>query len=75
MKSLIIIQVEHGETTDGVNEALFNMGIGSQFNPSEDDQWPTASDGATWPNIEGEGYRVIDYSVNIDLPDCFVLKG
>jgi len=74
MRSLIIIEVEHGETTDGVNEALFDLGIGSAIDPQTDDQWPTADDGATWPMMEGGmDYRVLDYTVRVDIPDCFRL--
>lgn len=73
MRSLIIVEVEHGDTTDGINEALFDMGIGSQFDPMTDDQWPTANDGGTWPNLEGMDYRITDYTVRVDLPECFQL--
>lgn len=75
MRSLIIIEVEHGDTTDGVNECLFDMGVGSQFDPSTDDQWPTANDGASWPRVipGGIDYRVVDYTVRVDLPACFKL--
>lgn len=74
MRSLIIIEVEHGETTDGVNEALFNMGIGSQFDPQADDQWPTGSDGESWPMLEGMDYKITNYTVRVDLPECFKLE-
>ncbi len=75
MRSLIIIEVEHGETTDGVNECLFDLGVGSQFDPATDDQWPTANDGASWPRVipGGIDYKVTDYTVRIDLPECFTL--
>lgn len=69
MRSQIIIEVEHGDTTDGLNEALFNMGIGSQLDPRSDDQWPTGSDGETWMMLEGMDYKITDYSVRVDLPD------
>jgi hypothetical protein len=68
MRSLIIIEVEHGETTDGVNEALFNMGIGSALNPRTDDQWPTGDDGETWMHLHGMDYEILDYSVAVDIP-------
>lgn len=74
MRSLIIIEVEHGETTDGVNEALFDFGIGSRFDPMTDDQWPTADDGETWPNLAGMDYRVLDYTVRIDVKHDLVLN-
>lgn len=73
MRSLIIIEVEHGETTDGINEALFNMGIGSRFVPREDDQWPAGADGIPWPMLTGMDYTITDYAVKVDIPDCFVL--
>lgn len=67
MRSLILIEVEHGETTDGINEALFDLGVGSSLDPQTDSQWPTASDGATWPRVEGGiDYRVTDYAVMVD---------
>lgn len=75
MRSLIIIEVEHGETTDGVNEALFDFGIGSALDPHTDPEWPTANDGTTWLNLAGMDYRVTDYTVRVDLPACFTLKG
>lgn len=75
MRSLIIIEVEHGDTLDGVNECLFDMGVGSQFDPATDDQWPTANDGGTWPRVAGGiDYKVTDYTVRIDLPECFRLE-
>lgn len=74
MKSIIIIEVEHGDTTDGVSECLFDLGIGSQVNPQEDPEWPTARDGATWPMVTGgQDYRVTDYTVRVDLPGSLVL--
>jgi len=67
VKSLILIEVEHGDTTDGLNEALFDLGVGSALDPHSDDEWPTARDGATWPRIEGGiDYRVVDYAVMVD---------
>lgn len=73
MRSLIIIEVEHGETTDGVNEALFNMGIGSQFDPATDPEWPTGADGETWCMLNGMDYRILDYTVRIDIPTTLKL--
>jgi hypothetical protein len=68
MRSFIIVEVEHGDTTDGVNEALFNMGIGSALDPQADDQWPTGDDGETWMHLHGCDYTITDYSVVVDLP-------
>lgn len=69
MRSFIIVEVEHGETTDGVQECLFDLGVGSSLDPATDDQWPTASDGATWPMMEtGMDYKVLNYTVAVDLP-------
>jgi len=75
MRSLIIIEVEHDDTTDGLSECLFDLGVGVQLDPHTDDQWPTSADGETWPRIEGGiDYRVTDYTVRVDLPECFVLN-
>lgn len=67
MRSFIIVEVEHGDTTDGVQECLFDMAIGVQLDPRKDDQWPTADDGGTW-NLSGIDYTITDYSVVVDLP-------
>lgn len=75
MKSIIIIEVEHTDSTDGVAECLFDLGIGSQVNPHGDPEWPTARDGASWPRVipGGIDYRVTDYTVRVDVPGSLVL--
>lgn len=55
MRSLIIIEVEHGETTDGIAEALFDFGIGEP-----DDA------GTEWPNMKGQDYTVTNYTLKVD---------
>lgn len=75
MKSIIIIEVEHTDTTDGLSECLFDLGIGVQMDPHADDEWPTARDGATWPMVTGgQDYRVTDYAVRVDLPASLLLE-
>lgn len=52
MRSLIIIEVEHGETTDKLDDILWGL------------------------SLEGIGSRpdgVLDYTVRVDVPDCFKL--
>lgn len=51
MRSLIILEVEHGEDTDALYE-LANFATVNSF---------------------VDGARVIDYTVRVDLPECFVL--
>lgn len=51
MRSLIIVLVEHGEDTDGLDALMDQMGI--------DDNYPDE--------------RIIDYTVRVDVPSCFVL--
>jgi len=60
MRSLIILEVEHGETTDGLDElpGILNLEL--------------ASRGLFAHNIQNR-IRVTDYAVRVDLPDCFVL--
>ena len=60
MRSLIIIEVEHGDDTDPVNDLITELqNNGEPYYLSED----------------GESYRlqVADYTVRIDLPPCFKL--
>jgi hypothetical protein len=74
VKSIIIIEVEHDDTTDGLTECLFDLGVGSQLDPHNDPEWPTARDGATWPAITGgQSYRVTDYAVRVDLPSSLLV--
>lgn len=55
MRSLIIIEVEHGETTDPLTEYV---------------------DHVTSPlNVDMGDFNVLNYSVRVDLPACFVLEG
>lgn len=70
MISLIIVEVVHSDTTDGLTEALFDLGLGSQLDPNADLDWPTSrTDGATWPAVTGgQDYQVRDYCVRVDVP-------
>jgi hypothetical protein len=52
MRSLIILEVEHGETTDPIDNFVSSMDNGFG---------------------EFAGMAVVDYSVRVDLPACFVL--
>lgn len=56
MRSLIILEVEHGENTD-VLEALIN---GSKMDAKSMD-------------APGTECKITDYTVRVDLPDCFRL--
>lgn len=62
MRSLIIIEVEHGETTDDVQEFCEVIA-----NPNHDDG------GLQWLECFGFDFRVKDYTVKVDIPECFVL--
>ncbi len=53
MRSLIIIEVEHGETTDTLDDVLWQLSLTG--------------------NIGGMPNGVIDYTVKVDIPECFVL--
>lgn len=53
MRSLIIIEVEHGEDTDTLSDTLWQLGLEG--------------------NIGGRPDAITDYTVRVDLPDCFVL--
>lgn len=55
MRSLIILEVEHGEDTDNFTalaEYLAGKGFDWQMNDT----------------------RIIDYTVRVDLPECFELE-
>ena len=51
MRSLIILEVEHGEDTDGIE--MFTAHLANQ--------------------TEDAGIGVINWTVKVDLPECFVL--
>lgn len=53
MRSLIIIEVEHGETTDPLADTLWQLGLEG--------------------NIGGKPNGVVDYTVKVDIPECFAL--
>lgn len=55
MRSLIIIEVEHGDTTDELEALAQNLAV--EINES---------DGF-------ENLTLIDYTVRVDVPACFVL--
>lgn len=57
MRSLIIIEVEHGETTDGLDHMVGAMDVLTQI----------AYD------CTGNDIQVLDYTIKIDIPDCFSL--
>jgi hypothetical protein len=59
MRSLVIIEVEHGETTDPIEEFVRPV-IETQNLPEV---------------IERTGLKCNDWSVRVDLPECFVLEG
>ena len=54
MRSLIIIEVEHGETTDPVSQFV-DEAMDLAYNV---------------PDL-----KVKDYTVKVDIPECFVLEG
>lgn len=55
MRSLILIEVEHGETTDDIHDLTC---------------WLESDAFTNW-----SGLKVNDWSVKVDLPECFVLEG
>jgi hypothetical protein len=57
MRSLIIIEVEHGEDTDALEGA--SREIQSYINGFD--------------YFQDEGLSVVDWSVRVDLPECFRL--
>lgn len=53
MKSIIIIEIEHGEDSErALAEAFFNFGVG-----------PEDELGVPYPSVDGEDYRVVAYDV------------
>ncbi len=60
MRSLIIIEVEHGEDTDSIQEFAEVV--------SE-----TRMDGSQWLENFGFEFKVLDTAVRVDLPECFIL--
>lgn len=60
MRSLIIMEVEHGETTDGLDDlpGILNLELASR---------------ALMENRVKDRIRVTNYSVRVDLPACFTL--
>lgn len=54
MRSLIIIEVEHGEDTDNVSDLTC---------------WLESKAFENW-----SGLTVLDYTVRVDLPQCFTLE-
>ena len=55
MRSLIILEVEHGEDTDALMDLLDKIGINENG------------------FVSVPGAVVNDYTVKIDLPECFTL--
>ena len=60
MRSLIILEVEHGETTDGLDDlpGILNLELASR---------------ALMEHRVKDRIRVTNYSVRVDIPACFVL--
>lgn len=58
MRSLIILEVEHGEDTDALESIVQG-----------------AYEEAAWIRraVIGQDARIINYTVRVDLPACFVL--
>lgn len=54
MRSLIIIEVEHGEDTDALQHYFEHM--------------VSHADNVQWPD-----FAVLNSTVKVDLPECFVL--
>lgn len=55
MRSLIIIEVEHGESLDPLNDLAYEIQTISQESDTLED------------------LTVLDYTVRVDLPQCFTL--
>lgn len=54
MRSLIILEVEHGEDTDRLGEIIY--------------------DTIRAVDLEDNGATILDYTVRVDLPECFELE-
>lgn len=63
MRSLIILEVEHGETTDPLNDipSIVNLELASRHLFG------------VWAGTAGERPRVTNFAVRVNLPACFVL--
>lgn len=61
MRSLIILEVEHGETTDDLSDipSMVNLELAAR---------------ALRENRASSRSRVINYTVRIDVPECFRLE-
>lgn len=61
MRSLIILEVEHGEDTDSIQEFLEVV-------------FETRADGDQWLQNFGFDFTVTDHTVRVDLPTHFELE-
>ena len=62
MRSLIILEVEHGETTDDLTEIVDAASL----------HCASKNLNALWRGTARYA-KVVDYAVRVDIPECFVL--